>query len=110
MARVLILNLAASSTYTADNDLTMPVEIRNEAGSVIKRVILARAWPTRVELPDDFETRGVPADEAKPPSGLAVIIVATKTYGGQEAQRRLMLIGRFSQHTVDFMLDVSRSG
>lgn len=106
MSRVVILSLA-SLTDDDEGDVALPAEIKSEFGSLVERVILSTRRPTTVQLPDDAYRGREQADSrgASRHGGLSFVVVELATRNGSTITRRIPLIGRFAQHTIDLVPD-----
>ncbi|VXC67990.1 conserved hypothetical protein [Burkholderia sp. 8Y] len=106
MSRVVILSLA-SLTDDDEGDVALPAEIKSESGSLVERVILSTKRPTTVQLPDDSTMRRASSDRSgrAANSGLSFVVVELATRHGTGITRRIPLIGRFAQHTIDLVPD-----
>ena len=105
MNRVLILRLA-SLTDDAEGDFALPVEIKDELGSVIYRGILSTKRLKTVQLPDEPHLTGAASGGAGPTgAGLSHVFVELTTRNGASITYRLPVIGRFAQHTIDICPD-----
>ncbi|SAL82274.1 hypothetical protein AWB74_06212 [Caballeronia arvi] len=98
MSRVLILGLARLNDD--EGDFALPAEIKNELGSVLDRDMLSTKRLRTVLLPDEAHSTG-----ASTGAGVSCVFVELTTRHGARISRRLPLIGRFTEHTIDLCPD-----
>jgi hypothetical protein len=105
MSRAVILSLA-SLTDDDEGDVALPAEIKSELGSVVERVVLSTKRATTVLIPDEPRSAGASADHSgHAGTGLSFVVVELTTRHGPNITRRIPVVGRFAQHTIDLVPD-----
>lgn len=91
MRRAVILSLA-SLTDNDEGETVLPAELKTDRGAVVDRIILSTKRPTTVLVPDEPRF-----------SGISFVDVELAMRHGPRITRRIPLVGRFDQHTIDLV-------
>jgi hypothetical protein len=105
MHRTVILSLA-SLTDGDDGDIVLPVEIKNDRGSVVDRIVLSTKRPATVTLSSDPRSSDdLLEDITGAHTAISFVDVELGLQHGPHSRRRISLVGRFDQHTIDLVPD-----